>query len=233
MITVKEQTESRRPLALRQWGAWNWLLKKCAASRITPNQVSVLGMVFGIASGALLCLTSTQEMGGLLQRSTMLGAVLLVVLRAACNIFDGVLAVETGRASRVGLLFNEIPDRISDVAILAGAGYAIGSHPTLGWLAALGALATAYIRIQIQIAGAPADFSGPMAKPARMVLLCVCVGVLALLPVDWWPTMHFGDGIGLIGASLIIISAGSLITVAHRLRHAGEELQSIQTDDSH
>ena len=231
MNTIKEQTESRRPLALRQLGCWEWLLRKLADSRITPNQISVLGMIFGIGAGIALFLTASLETGSALQRTALLGSVGLVILRAACNIFDGVLAVNTGRASRLGLLFNEVPDRVSDVVILIGAGHAVGSLPVLGWAAALGALATAYIRVQVQLAGASADFSGPMAKPARMTLLCLGVGIPALLPVEWWPWAPLGPGIGLIGASLILISVGTLATTIHRLGRASRELEPVNHDD--
>lgn len=233
MITIKQQTENRRPLALRDLNCWTWLLRKFAASGVTPNQISVLGMAFGLSAGALLHLTTSQELGSPAQRFLLLGSIVLVILRGACNIFDGVLAVETGRASRVGLLFNEVPDRISDIGILVGAGYAIGSHPTLGWAAALGALATAYIRVQVQIAGASPDYSGPMAKPARMAILCLALGLLALLPLDWWPSPTSGKAFGLIGFSLVLITLGTLITTLSRLRHAFVELLPNDHHDPH
>ncbi len=224
MITIKQQTESRRPLALRDLGCWTWLLRKFTTSGITPNQVSVFGMIFGVSAGALLAVSPLLELGSMPQRILLLGSVILVILRGACNIFDGVLAVETGRASRVGLLYNEVPDRISDIGILIGAGYAIGSHPTLGWAAALGSLATAYIRVQVQLAGASPDYSGPMAKPARMAILCVSLGLLALIPLNWWPSPAGWQGFGLIGGTLALITLGTLVTTIIRLRHAFVEL---------
>ncbi|BCX46379.1 phosphatidylglycerophosphate synthase [Haloferula helveola] len=229
MITVQQQTESRRPLALRQLGCWNWLLKRLAASRVTPNHISVLGVVFGIGAGVALALTSGYETGAVSQRLLLLGAILLVVLRGACNIFDGVLAVETGRASRVGLLYNEVPDRISDIAIFIGAGFAVGGHPMLGMAAALGSLMTAYTRVQVHLAGAPADFSGPMAKPARMVILCLAAAFLAFLPTGVWPTGS--GGFGIIGASLTLITCGTVFTTIVRLRNAAAEIQTIGPDE--
>ena len=37
------------------------------------------------------------------------------------NLLDGLVAVEGGRRSPTGELFNEVPDRVSDVLVLAGA----------------------------------------------------------------------------------------------------------------
>lgn len=230
MITIKQQTENRRPLALRDLKCWNWLLKKLASSGVTPNQISMLGMGFGLAAGGLLALTYFQSLEPNAQRLLLLGSVLLVILRGACNIFDGILAVETGKASRLGLLYNEVPDRISDIAILIGAGYAVGSHPTLGWAAAIGSLITAYIRVQVQLAGASADYSGPMAKPARMTVLCVAVGLLALVPTQWWQSTAGASQPALIGISLVIIIVGTLITTIVRLRNAFTELQPCNHD---
>lgn len=229
MITIKQQMESRRPLAARDFHCWNWLLNRLTHSRITPNQISVLGVAFGITAGAALALTPLVTTGGPAQRGFLLASVLLVVLRGACNIFDGVLAVETQRASRLGLLYNEVPDRISDIAIFLGAGFAIGSHPMLGLAAALGSVLTAYVRVQVQLAGAAANYCGPMAKPARMVILCLAVGILALIPTPWWPTPI--GSLGLIGIALAVIFAGTVITAVIRLRHASRELRTLPRHD--
>ena len=226
MTTIKEQMENRRPLALRDLGCWTWLLKKLRHSGVTPNQISVLGMMAGLGAGALLAITHRYDAGGTTGSTILLTSIALIILRGACNIFDGVLAVETGRASRVGLLFNEVPDRVSDIAILVGAGYAFGSHPALGWAAALGALATAYLRVQVQLAGASADFSGPMAKPARMTVLCLAMAALALIPPAWWPAPTGRQDFGIIGAALALITAGTFATCIVRLRHACQELQT-------
>jgi len=229
MITIKQQMESRRPLALRELGCWMWMLRKLTHSGITPNQVSVLGVVFGLAAGGSLALTPFLTPAGPAQRIALLAAILLIILRGACNIFDGVLALETGRASRLGLLYNEVPDRISDIGIFLGAGFAIGSHPLLGLAAALGSVITAYVRVQVQLAGAGADYCGPMAKPTRMLTLCLAAGALALLPGPWWPTTT--GGLGLIGLTLALITLGTGVTAVIRLRHAATELRTSPQHD--
>ena len=98
-----------------------------------------------------------------------MAALVLMVARGFCNVLDGVMAIEVGAATRVGALYNEVPDRISDAAVLVGAGYAIGGVPVLGWAAALGAVFTAYVRVQAQVAGASADYRGFFGKPGRMI----------------------------------------------------------------
>lgn len=221
MISIQEQTERRRPLAVRDIPLWDWLVRRLAGSRLTPNQVSVIGMIAGVGGGGLLALTATMPVGDPVQRWALLAVVVLVVLRGACNIFDGVLAVETGRASRLGLLFNEVPDRVSDVALLVGAGFAVGSHPWLGLVAALGSLATAYVRVQVQIAGAPADYSGPMAKPARMFVCVAALLALAAGPASWSAVET-----GVIAIALGVIVVGTAVTAVRRLVRASRHLQA-------
>ena len=62
-------------------------------------------------------------------------------LRLLCNMLDGMVAVEGGKGSRTGEIYNEVPDRIADPLLLVPAGYAIGLPygVELGWMC--GALA--------------------------------------------------------------------------------------------
>ena len=93
-----------------------------------------------------------------------------IQLRLLANLFDGMVAIARGTASKVGELFNEVPDRVSDSAILIGLGYAPGGQVGLGYAAALAAMMTAYVRAVGKGAGTPNEFCGPMAKQQRMFL---------------------------------------------------------------
>ena len=110
---------------------------------------------------------------------------------------DGMLAVEGGLKTPTGDIYNELPDRLADLLILVGAGYAIGDvawGPELGWAAATTALLTAYVRTLGAAAGASHHFVGPMAKPRRMhVLIAACLLSAVETAVGWpwgrrsWP----------------------------------------------
>ena len=69
-----------------------------------------------------------------------------VQLRLLANLMDGMVALASYEASPVGELYNEIPDRIEDVLILIGLGYAAGGAPTMGYGAAVLAVFVAYVR---------------------------------------------------------------------------------------
>jgi phosphatidylglycerophosphate synthase len=80
------------------------------------------------------------------------------------------VAIEGGQQSAVGVLYNEIPDRVADSLLIVALGFAAGT-PWLGWLGALAAAVTAYIRVLGGTCGLPQDFRGPLAKPHRMFVM--------------------------------------------------------------
>ncbi len=93
--------------------------------------------------------------------------------------------MRAARPSAVGKIYNEFPDRVADsLLIAAAAGYACGS-PWLGWLGALLAALTAYIRVFGGLSISRRISGGPfLAKQQRMALLTVaCVAAAA---ETWW-----------------------------------------------
>lgn len=58
-----------------------------------------------------------------------------VQLRLMANLLDGMVAERLGVASSVanplGLVYNDLPDRVSDIAILGGLGLALGGMSTV------------------------------------------------------------------------------------------------------
>src|SRR5439155_1006073 len=99
-----------------------------------------------------------------------------IQLRLLCNLLDGLVAVEHAKATRSGEIYNDLPDRLSDMLILIMAGYsaaALGirfAHE-LGWIAASLAVLTAYARVLGRSIGSGIYFIGPMAKQHRMALM--------------------------------------------------------------
>lgn len=220
--TTHPGSRARRPLKVRDLNLWNRLARALVQRGVTPNTISLLGLGAGLGTGALFAATS---LDGASLPVLLVAALLLMVLRGFCNILDGVMAVEEGAATRIGALYNEVPDRLSDVAIMIGAGYAIGSHPLLGWAAALAAVFTAYVRVECHGAGATADYRGLFGKPGRMIVLALCVGVL-LLPggMQWTFPVAGSLQLGVLGVGTALIVAGSLLTSTGRLVRAAREL---------
>lgn len=160
------------------------MAQRMADAGVTPNTISVFSVLFAVAAGVALASTNAVP-EGMTQRTLWLLAALLVQGRLIANLLDGMVAVEGGKASAVGELYNEVPDRLSDPAILIGAGYAVGGHPVLGLLAALLAVFVAYVRAVGASVGVGQIFIGPFAKQQRMALITVSCMTCAFLPSDW------------------------------------------------
>jgi phosphatidylglycerophosphate synthase len=213
------QPTDRRPLASRQQPFWQKTAAMLASAGASPNKISVAGLFCGLAAGACLVFTAHVDRW---QRVFWLAAAAGTQLRLAANLLDGMVAVASGRASAVGELYNEIPDRISDAAILIGAGYAAGGNPVAGYVAASLAIMTAYIRAVGKAAGVSNLFLGPMAKPHRMFVITVACLYMAVSPHSWIFSLK---GQGVVAVALWIICLGAVITCLRRLGRIARHLR--------
>jgi phosphatidylglycerophosphate synthase len=210
----------RRPIATRnrKWAqaATAWL----ASQNVAPNAISIAGMCACIVAGIALGVTSICD-----YRILWLIAALGAQLRLTANMLDGMVALASGRASRTGELYNEVPDRVSDAAVFIGAGFAWGGNVTLGYIATILAIFTAYVRAAGKIAGAPNEFCGPMAKQHRMLVITLICLYSAITPRSWQMFTLSGSPIGLMSLGLVVIIAGCAITVIRRLSRIGHGLK--------
>ena len=199
----KQETANRRPISSRD----NKLIVRFAAYLArrhspTPNQISALSVVFAALGAVSLVLFPYTHY------VSLLFCILFVQLRLLCNLLDGMVAVEGGKKTAIGDLFNEFPDRLADSVLLIALGYAVNLD-WLGWLAALLAAFTAYIRVFGGSLGFVQNFSGPMAKQHRMAVLsaaCLCCVVEGYL----WQTAYS------LPVGLVIITLGSIATCIKR-----------------
>ena len=210
---------TRRPLSSRN-SRWAAAIASLLVRRgIRPNLISVASVIF--ATFASVCLWCASHAGKAAVPWLFFGAALLIQLRLLCNLFDGMVAIEGGFKTKSGEIFNELPDRFADALILIGAGYShttSGWMPLLGWLGAVLAVLTAYVRTLGASVGASQQFCGPMAKPHRMAVLTVaCVGSAALA----WFKVEFA----LIPLALALIVVGCAVTVFRRARRIIQELE--------
>jgi phosphatidylglycerophosphate synthase len=212
----------RRPIAARDLKVMQATADWMARRGFSANGISVAGMIFGILGGAALLLTTKFPSAA---RVLWVVGAACVQARLMANLFDGMVAIARGTASRVGELYNEVPDRVSDSAILVGLGYAPGGHVILGYCAALAAMMTAYVRAVGKGAGTPNQFCGPMAKQQRMFLVTMTCLYCAFTPVFW---QRFGCEqcrMGVPSAILSIIIIGALVTTVRRLLRIGAKLR--------
>jgi len=203
----------RRPIATRGTRWAQSLAQAVAGAGISANAVSVIGVAFAFIAGAAFLLSQ-----GSPWRAWLIVAAAGIQLRLTCNMIDGMVAVEHGRATPTGALYNDVPDRIADTVILVTAGYAVG-RADLGWACAIVAMLTAYVRALGGALGTPQFFIGPQSKSQRMAVLTVAAVVGALLPSREW-------ALELVTVALLVVLAGSIVTVVRRLRRIARELNA-------
>lgn len=221
----REAAGDRRPIAARELRVVQAVASWMARRGFSANGISVAGMVFGVLAGVFFFLTSRLPESS---RLLWIAGAVCVQCRLMANMFDGMVAIERGTASKVGELFNEVPDRVSDAATLIGLGWAAGGDVRLGLGAALAAVMTAYVRAVGKGAGAPSEFCGPMAKQQRMFTATVVAVYCALAPVAWQQIPLGAWTAGLPAVALFVILIGSLAGAARRLGRIASSLSGRQ-----
>ena len=209
----------RRPIRARDT---RWAPAVAAALRragIRPNQISVFSVVCAFF-GAVALVGSARAENVLLRVTLLLLAAVGIQARLLCNLFDGLVAVEGGLRTKTGEIYNELPDRVSDVLLLAAAGDACRGPAwthELGWAAAALAVVVAYVRALGGQLGASPQFCGPMAKQQRMFFLTLACILASVETILGWPSRA-------LPASLAVIVLGSVFTAARRTVRIAREL---------
>ena len=211
----------RRPIRARDT-RWAHAVAAALTRRgVQPNHISLLSVV------AALCGAAAFVGAGQADRTASRVALLLlaggcVQWRLQCNLFDGLVAVEGGRRTKTGEIYNELPDRFADALFLTAAGYATrwtGWEHDLGWAAATLAVIVAYVRAFGGQLGTAQQFCGPMAKQHRMFTLTLaCIASTVEILVGW-PTRAMTCAL-----ALIVLGAG--LTVARRTARIARELEA-------
>jgi len=208
---------ARRPLKSRGTAWARALSRGLLKTGLRPNQVSVLSIAFAAAAAGFLICPEPPTWWH------WLAAAACIQLRLLCNLMDGMLAVEGGLKTPNGELYNEFPDRLADLLILAALGLADGTTASerLGWLCAGGAVMTAAVRLHGAALTGVHDFRGPMAKPHRMALATAACLLQTGLLVTGTPALPLS---WLLGTML----AGIALTLGRRLRVLSRTLHARQ-----
>lgn len=208
---------SRRPIAglFRRTavGAVDWAVR----ARIHPDLFSYGSIVAAAIAGALFWRSGTHP------KYLLLG-VAFAFVRLWLNMFDGMVAMAAGKASKKGEIINDLPDRVSDVLIFVGIAHSGWCHVLLGYWVAMAALIVAYTGLFGQAVGVQREFSGLMSKPWRIVMMSIgAVVTCVLVHMDarfWW------GGFTALDWSFLAILLGCVQTVVVRLQRIVRALPS-------
>ncbi len=172
---------------------------------LTPNLVTLLGLVVAGASSYLIAIGSLWA-----------GSVVLLA-SGLFDLLDGALARSTGRESSFGALLDSVVDRLSEAIVLLGLlvfymqrGSTEGM--TLVYLALVGSVMVSYLRARSEGLGIDCKV-GIMTRPERVVTLGI-----GLIVGHWWP-------LGVLIA-LGVIGGLTLLTTFQRVFHTWRSLKA-------
>ena len=159
---------------------------------ITPNHVTVVGLLLMAASGVFLAY------------GRFLGAALTLLAGGLCDMLDGAVARATGLSSPFGAFFDSTADRFAEMFFFAGLiVYFTGAehsvlYALLTFLAAGGSFLVSYTRARSEGLGIACQV-GLMERPERMVLLLIAaffgaaglkVALWILVPLVMWTALQ-------------------------------------------
>ncbi len=215
-----ETEAARRPLKTRQAGWAKALAQLLVRWHISPNAISITSVFFALAAGAAFYFSG--ESAGRERVLLLVFATAGIQGRLLCNMLDGMVAIEGGRQTKSGEIFNDLPDRVADAVIFICAGYAVRSccfGVELGYIAAALAIFTAYVRMLGGASGLKQSFIGPMAKQHRMFTLTLAC-LLSLF--EAW----FSKSGTVLWGTLIVINLGCVVTIIRRTVRVARELEA-------
>ncbi len=147
-----------------------WLLLWC---RITPNQVSIMGIALNFVTAVLIA------------TDHLILAALMYLLAGGFDLLDGVLARLAKMATRFGAFLDSTADRISEGVVFAAIAYYFARHgqsvdAALAVLALLGSLLVSYTRARAEGLGLECKV-GIVTRAERVILIAfgLMFGLLA------------------------------------------------------
>jgi phosphatidylglycerophosphate synthase len=214
--------EWRRPIAGCFRATAHRAVRFCVGHRVHADTVSYLSI--GASAAAGLCFWRAADAPWLLWV-----APLFCYVRLWLNMLDGMVALAARQASARGEILNDLPDRVSDVLIFVGVAHSGLASPFSGYWAAIFALLTAYVGTLGQAVGVQREFSGPMSKPWRMVLLHA--GAWSAATAGFLDT-HASGSLTLLDYTCLLILFGCAQTIAIRLTRILEALEARNTGET-
>lgn len=184
-------------------GIERWLVER----RVHPDWLTYLALALSGLGGICLYLAPDS-------RWLLVLVPVVAILRTALNALDGLVAHATGLARPWGEVLNEFCDRLADLALVGGLALAAPSWPVLGLAAVILMLLSSYLAILSKAAGGRRQYSGPMGKADRMIVLGIAGALGLVVPLE---VVYNGF--------LAIVAAGLVLTLIARARATYRDLQ--------
>jgi CDP-diacylglycerol---glycerol-3-phosphate 3-phosphatidyltransferase len=183
-------------------------------SRLTPNAISMTGLVLNLLAAALIVLGHY-----------FLGGVAFIV-GSVMDTLDGRYSRMSGKGTQFGAFLDSTLDRIEEGVVLAAVAYRFADAGDAVPAAAcvvtvLGSLMVSYTRARAEALGVECTV-GLATRPVRVVLLSIGLvfGGGELIP-----------GLDLLPAAIYAMAALTAFTVGQRVWHVRNELKALEPQD--
>ena len=174
-------------------------VKPFANLGVTPNTVTIMGLIVSIASA--LCYYSWASSPMLLP-----AAALLILLSGLFDAVDGIIARTKGKVTPFGGFLDSVSDRYADGLVLAGITLGGLCNPIAGFAALIGSLMVSYTRSRAEAADVSMAGVGLAERAERMLILAVAT----FIAVFWIDALNYG---------VFLLAILSHATVIQRVLH--------------
>ena len=176
-------------------------------SRLTPNAISMTGLVLNLAAALLV----TQRMFVLAGLAFIVGSVM--------DTLDGRYSRMSGKGTPFGAFLDSTVDRVEEGIVLTAVAAYFSSRGDDAAVAAvvltvLGSLMVSYTRARAEALGVECKV-GLATRPVRVVILSI--GLLFATPVSLLP-------FGLLEPAIYVMAALTLFTMVQRVLHVRRQL---------
>ena len=175
--------------------------------RLTPNRISVIGIILAFVSGFAYAAWQSNTLFLLL-------AVFLLLLSGFCDLLDGVVARLFQETTIFGGFLDSMLDRYADAAIYTGIIISKLCDPLWGLIAMAGSLLVSYSRARAEAASIKMESIGLAERAERIIILA-----LASTIAYFWQTQQ------IMNASMILLAILSNLTVLQRSLYVHKRLK--------
>ena len=183
-----------------------------AMRRVHPDVLSYAAVPVAAATGVCLAAASARPI-------LWLWAIGLTLARMTLNTLDGVLAIARGNLSLKGEIVNALPDRFSDVFMLAGILFSPLCPPALAMAAMASTLLVSYSGMLGKALGVQWQHQGPLGKVERLILIMVaCLLEYLRATLGWREWSVAGYAVAPIEMAMVLFVLLGPVTIFNRTR---------------
>jgi CDP-diacylglycerol--glycerol-3-phosphate 3-phosphatidyltransferase len=167
---------------VNNWWLARRIAKFFAAIGISPNFLSVLSFFFAVLAGLFFFFAGNSTHSHYSFNPLLLLAGVFVCLNSFLDALDGVLARETGNASKKGDFLDHVIDRYSDVFIIGGIIFGGYVSWEIGIVAIIGVLLSSYMGTQAQAVGLSRVYGGLIGRADRLLIIIAATFLTLIYP---------------------------------------------------